>query len=180
MQTTRQHGAALVTSLIILLVLTVLGVSAMSTSSLEELMAGNLRDQTLSFQAAESALRDGERAIGGWPNGNAPAATSSGTNRGVYTLDTYGSFETTAYNTSVWNNGTTYGTDTGVAISNLGDVRTLPVYIIQEQEFVPKDASYQAWVKRQGKYFYRVTTRGTGASDNAVTLLQATTARRFK
>lgn len=52
----RQAGAALVMSLVMLLVLTILGVAAMSTSSLEERMAGNIQEATHAFQAAESGL----------------------------------------------------------------------------------------------------------------------------
>ncbi len=55
----RQKGAVLVVSLMILLVLTLIGVTAMTTSTLEERMAGNLKDVNLAFQAAESTLRDG-------------------------------------------------------------------------------------------------------------------------
>jgi len=175
----RQRGAALITTLIILLVLTVLGVSAMGTSSLEELMAGNMRDQNLSFQAAEAALRDGERDIAGW-GGMPPTATSDGTNKGLYTLDTFDSFEMTAYSTSVWNNATIYGTNTGVAVSSLGIVQTLPIYIIEEQDFIAKDASFKSQVQKDGAFYYRVTTRGVGSSANAVSIIQSTTARRFK
>ncbi len=177
----QQHGAALVTSLIILLVLTVLGVSAMSTSSLEELMAGNLRDQNLSFQAAEAALQDGERYIDSW-GGTPPTATSGGTNNGVYTQDEFGLYELYPFDTAIWNNAvaTTYGADTGIAISNLGEVAVLPMYIIEEEDFVAKDASFKAQAQREGAYYYRVTARGVGASSNAVTLLQSTVARRFK
>jgi len=179
LQSYQQQGAALITSLIILLILTVLGVSAMSTSSLEELMAGNLRDQNLSFQAAEAALRDGERYIDSW-GGMPPKATSDGANNGLYLLDTFGSFETTAYNMSVWNNATTYGADTGVAISNLGDVQSLPIYIVEEQDFIAKDASFKSQVQRDGAFYYRLTARGEGASANAVSIVQSTVARRFK
>jgi type IV pilus assembly protein PilX len=49
-----QQGAALVMALVILLILTILGVTAMSTSSLEQKMAGNIQDLTRAFQAAES------------------------------------------------------------------------------------------------------------------------------
>lgn len=178
----QQRGAALITSLIILLVLTVLGVSAMSTSSLEELMAGNLRDQNLSFQAAEAALQDGERYIDSW-GGTPPEATSEGTNYSLYSRDEFGLYEYSAFDTdTVWNNAiaTTYGADTGIAISNLGDVAALPMYIIEEEDFVAKDASFKAQTQREGAYYYRVTARGVGASSNAVTLLQSTVARRFK
>lgn len=52
----RQHGAALVMSLVILLILTILGISAMGTSSLEQKMAGNMQEQHRAFQAAEAGL----------------------------------------------------------------------------------------------------------------------------
>jgi type IV pilus assembly protein PilX len=55
-----QQGVALIISLLVLLIMTVIGVSAMQTTTLEERMAGNLRNSNLSFQAAESALRAGE------------------------------------------------------------------------------------------------------------------------
>jgi type IV pilus assembly protein PilX len=59
----RQHGAALIVALLILLVLTVLGVTSLQTSSLDEKMAGNSWDQNTAFQSAEAALRDAEARI---------------------------------------------------------------------------------------------------------------------
>jgi type IV pilus assembly protein PilX len=59
-QINHKEGAVLIISLIMLLLLTIIGVTAIQTSSLEEKMAGNMRDQNLAFQAAESALRVGE------------------------------------------------------------------------------------------------------------------------
>ena len=56
----RQKGAVLVVSLLILLVMTVLGVAAMGTSTLQERMANNNRQQQVAFQAAEAALRAAE------------------------------------------------------------------------------------------------------------------------
>jgi Tfp pilus assembly protein PilX len=51
-----RRGAALVTSLMILLVLTILGIAAMRTASLEERMAGNVQEAVYAFEAAESGL----------------------------------------------------------------------------------------------------------------------------
>ena len=59
----RQSGAVLVISLIFLLVLTVVGVAAMQNTSLEEKMAGNVKDRNLAFQNAESAVREAETFI---------------------------------------------------------------------------------------------------------------------
>jgi type IV pilus assembly protein PilX len=60
---TRQRGTALVVGLLLLLVLTVLGMSASNTSVMQERMAGAMRDRDMAFQAAESALRDAERRL---------------------------------------------------------------------------------------------------------------------
>src|SRR6187431_451621 len=62
-RTNAQQGAALVIALIMLLVLTVLGLTAMQVTRMEERMAGNSRDINLAFQGAEAGLRDGEDRI---------------------------------------------------------------------------------------------------------------------
>jgi type IV pilus assembly protein PilX len=56
----RERGAILVLALMFLVLLTIIGVSSISGVTLEEKMAGNLRNQNMAFQAAESALRDAE------------------------------------------------------------------------------------------------------------------------
>ena len=61
--TQHQSGSVLVISLIIMLVLTMLGVSGMKSAVLEEKMAGNVRDTQLAFQAAEATLREAEKYI---------------------------------------------------------------------------------------------------------------------
>lgn len=60
----RQSGAALIISLILLMVLTVLAISTMRTASLGLLMAGNAQSRENAFQLAmtgiEATLRGGE------------------------------------------------------------------------------------------------------------------------
>lgn len=53
----REHGTALIMSLVILLILTLLGITAMGTASLEEKMSGNTQEGIRAFQVAESGLR---------------------------------------------------------------------------------------------------------------------------
>lgn len=53
-----QSGVALVTALIILLILTIIGITALNTSALQGRMAGSIQDTTFAFQAAESGLAD--------------------------------------------------------------------------------------------------------------------------
>lgn len=56
----RQSGTALIIALIFLLLMTLLGTSSMRTSTMQERMAGNMRDWNLGFQSAEAALREAE------------------------------------------------------------------------------------------------------------------------
>ena len=60
-----QRGVALIITLLILLVMTIVSVSSVQTTTIEERMAGNLRDRNLAFQAAETALRNAESFIEG-------------------------------------------------------------------------------------------------------------------
>jgi type IV pilus assembly protein PilX len=55
-----QRGASLLIVLLLLLIVTLLGLAILRTTLLEERMTANMLDRSLSFQAAESALREGE------------------------------------------------------------------------------------------------------------------------
>lgn len=57
---TKQRGATLIVALVILAVMTVLGVSTMKSSTLQERMANNARQKLIAESAAESALREAE------------------------------------------------------------------------------------------------------------------------
>ena len=58
-----QSGVVLAISLIMLVLLTLIGITGMNVTILEEKMANNLKDQNMAFQAAEAALRGGEANI---------------------------------------------------------------------------------------------------------------------
>ena len=59
----RQRGVALIISLILLLVMSLLGVAAIRGVAMEERMAGQTYDRSLAFQATEAALRSAELLI---------------------------------------------------------------------------------------------------------------------
>jgi len=69
---TRCRGAALVVALILLMVMSLLSLSSMHTTSTQERMSANIYDRSLAFQAAETALREGEAAALAWSEGNNP------------------------------------------------------------------------------------------------------------
>lgn len=57
---TKEKGAILITSLVMLTVLTLLGLSGMSGYVLEQRMAGNHKQRQIGFQSAEAVVREGE------------------------------------------------------------------------------------------------------------------------
>lgn len=73
----QQHGTALVMSMVILLILTILGIAAMGTASLEEKMSGNTQESTRAFEAAESGLTEALNTAG--------SLTLSGTSSNSFT-----------------------------------------------------------------------------------------------
>ena len=59
----RQRGAALFVSLMFLIILTLIGLSAANVGIMQERMAGNVRQTNEAFQGAEATLREVEDAI---------------------------------------------------------------------------------------------------------------------
>ncbi len=59
----RQRGVSLVVALILLLIMTLLGLAALRSTTLQEHMSANMIDRTAQFQAAESALRQAEAQL---------------------------------------------------------------------------------------------------------------------
>jgi len=58
-----EKGTVLAISLIILLLISLIGITGVQVTSLEEKMAGNTKDLNLAFQAAEFGLREGESFV---------------------------------------------------------------------------------------------------------------------
>lgn len=58
-----QQGVALIMAMVILVILTMLGISAIKSSSLQLKMATGLQDNSMAFQAAESGLVEAYRTI---------------------------------------------------------------------------------------------------------------------
>lgn len=58
-----QRGAVLIVAMIFVLLMTVIGLSAIRGSGMQEAMAGNMRHLHLNFQAAEAGLRLGETRV---------------------------------------------------------------------------------------------------------------------
>ncbi len=171
----KQHGITLAISLIFLLILTILGISAMSTSSLQEKMAGNMKDKVLSFQAAESALTTAEN----WmrlQNTTVRAQTTdnilSPTTDGVPVWRTAGRW--------TGNNSIEHpNTPIDQSQSDVFDLRYLsdsPRYIVEDLGALPCESKTNCggYDGAPQRFMYRITARGQGGTSNAVTMLQST------
>lgn len=63
---THQNGSVLIVALIMLLLLTIIGLASIRGTSLQENMASNLRDSSIAFMDAETALREGQTEARNW------------------------------------------------------------------------------------------------------------------
>ncbi|SDY37864.1 PilX N-terminal domain-containing pilus assembly protein [Nitrosomonas sp. Nm33] len=159
----RQRGVVLVTGLIFLVMMTLLGITAIQTTMLEEKMAGNLRDETLALQAAEAALREGEMFLQ-----QITLPEFDGSN-GLYD---HKNPETQAPNPITWSEWSTSGR---IITATLTGVASQPRYIIEQLIPVPaeKGGSVQQSATTMISNMYRVTARGVGGTESAVVILQS-------
>lgn len=174
----QQSGAVLVTSLILLLVMTLIGLSSMRSTTLEERMSGNARNSETAFQASEAVLRDGESWLLG--RTTEPDGTTDGSS-GVWELDAP---DPDATNSTPWwhesSRGNTWWNANGTPFSGvLSGVGAMPRYLIEEAGFVGDSLNMGLHQDGTGKSFYRVTAYGIGGNDLARVLLQSTYAKRY-
>ena len=73
----KQQGIALLTIMIFLLILTVIGLSSMETSRLEQQMSGNTQWTNIAFQAAETGLIQSSKDVN-WSAEVNPSTVPSG------------------------------------------------------------------------------------------------------
>lgn len=168
----RESGAALIVALLIMLMMTVIGLTAMSTSTLEEKMAGNMRDQQLAFQAAETALLDGE----GWlePLIYEPDTCTSAPCTTVWEVETLS--DLSSQTISWWeSNGVEYGV---AGSQDIPDVAQDPHYVIEYQSFVP-DSLRVGHGAPTGKVYYRTTTQAVGGTTTAEAVIEGSYLKRF-
>jgi len=171
----KQQGAVLIIALVMLLILTLLGVSVMESSVVEERMAGNNLDRNIAFQAAEASLRAGEAQVASF--GNRPEPVNGVASGSVSILDTIAPI--LGGNTASWWAGQpeTWWDTNGIKYDKKfeGTLKE-PRYVIEEYDEVC-DGAVDPTI-RQCKIIYRVTSIAWGARNSAV-LLQSLYARRY-
>ena len=175
----RQEGVALFLSLVMLLILTILGVSAVQNTSLQQRMSRNAFDSNLAFQGAESALRDGENYI----EDNFTSLTP---------FDATGANDAGLYYDAAWNatpnwEAVDWSASNGSrqADTSVSGVAEQPRYIIEHVKTVVSDQD-RLNLDNIGQgtgtgrtQIFRVTAYGTGGTDSAHVMLQSTYGKRF-
>jgi len=180
----RQAGMSLFPALMFLLVLSVLGVSALNSTLMQEKMVANTKDANLAFQAAEAGLRDGEADIA--RNITTNTAFTSACVAGLCTPPSTWPTPTSADISKVidWSNAgltRTYGSQT--AAPALPDVAAQPQYVIERLTPPPGlpvgpggsvGLGCGAGCVHSGGYAYRLTVLATGARPETRVVLQST------
>ncbi len=174
----RQNGAVLVFCLIFLAILTIMGVSGMESTILEERMSGNMQDYNAAFQAAESALKVAEAWLTG--EDTKPVTSSNGSTT-VWSVDAMDPDATdgiywwadSARDDSWWSANAEAVTLAGVSARS--------EYIIEEYRTTSFDrpigiGGAEVTVSR---IFHRITARGIGANSTTAVKLQSMFAKTY-
>jgi type IV pilus assembly protein PilX len=174
----RQSGTALIISLLLLLVLTVLGVVMMQTTRMQERMAGNTRDLSMAVQGAESGLRYGESVIAA--NTDKPPDL----NTIPCAVCRNGLLPIALYDTGQFNwttNAQTFGgsplLNGAVLVGTTQQLSQEPKYTTEHVGFNPD--SLAAGTLLTGVDYYQITSRSTGLSGSANAVLQSTFGHRY-
>jgi type IV pilus assembly protein PilX len=164
----RQQGAALLVCLIILVLVTLIGLTTMKSSMLQEKMSGGNSDKTLAFEAAEMALRDAEQhirvhitSVSGFADGCAASlclAPSNGSSMAT-TVD--------------WDSNRVANYGAGTGADALAGLARQPKYIIEllSEMQPPQGNSIKASATGTA---YRITALGYGRQDSTRVMLQST------
>lgn len=164
-----QRGATLIVALIMLLVLTVIGVAGMQDTTLQERMAGNMRDRNLAFQAAEAALRGGEKYL---QSATLPAFNNT---NGLINKD----FPDLRPGDPAFWDAYAWSSNSRAYSTTFSELSEVPRYVIEEVPTVtaPIGESVKFGTLKELRS-YRVTAHAKGGTTDAVVILQSTYRRQ--
>lgn len=149
----RESGAALIVALIFLLLMTLLSTSSMRTSTMQERMAGNLRDWNVGFQGAEAALRTAEEFL--LDNDVLPDFN-----------DTAGYYQINSDDRPVWTGGALSDGSGSIALpADFPDVAVPPRYYVEKLSSIrPAGSSTETGTPVEEVYYFRITAVGFGSA----------------
>lgn len=183
---TKQRGAVLLISLVLLLIITLLAVSSMREVTLEERIVGNQRNQQAAFNGAESALREGEKRLALRIE---PADTTTDCQSASdLCVMSYAPSSLNINNWSWWANGANAMAYSGsnTTASGLSRLVSTPRWNTAFQNFDPADSSGRVEVtdpelrsRGVGPYYYQVNAASQGRNDQIMINLQSVTVQRY-
>lgn len=159
----RERGVVLVVGLIVLVMVSLLGIRALQSATLQERMASSLEDRNRALQAAEIGLRAGERVV---------QRREPMQGRGVYLhhdgASALGATDFAA--AAFWSeDGNSVSAGDGEAESAaVAGVARPPRYVIEE---IPLRSGLE--VRAVDERIYRVTAAGWGARADTMVVLQS-------
>jgi type IV pilus assembly protein PilX len=163
-----EEGVVLVLCLITLVLLTLIGVSATTTSQLEAEISGNDKTYKEAFYAAEVSLTAGETVVNSLLS---RVDLNEGTTVGHYIKGTQ-----PAWDALVWDNAHA-GVVTTIP-SGLSKVSEPPRYTIEERKFRRDSLTVGIGVST-GTYLFTVRAQGTGTSKTAHVVLESIYAKHY-
>lgn len=187
----RQQGAVLFVALVFLLLVTLLALTAIGTSVLQERMTGGMRNRQLSLMGSESALRGTEAML--WSASFAgyqpfpPCYGGEGQGTCIYRPGVTGALEADVqqFRTSrTWVDKLSGAPSYGAEVTGLtGDAETAalavqPQVLVEELGAnVPPGAGRQSGVidpeARTAAVFYRITARSQGGSAATISVTES-------
>lgn len=171
----KERGMAFVVSMIFLVILTLLALSAMRSSLLEEKMAGNSRDWLVALNAAEAALRDAEADVQSGQRFRGDTGFNATCQNGLCKISNMEAYQYMLGNANAgWLVGdpsvgpsVIYGTYSGASPSTISGVARQPRYLIEAIPVKNPPKNAPKYGSQTNDFAYRVTARGFGNSVDA-------------
>jgi type IV pilus assembly protein PilX len=162
----RQHGFALITTLMILVMLTLLGVSMYRSFGLQEKVAGNTREKERAFQLAQNTLAYGEWLLLNGSPGTGVACSGSTVVSSTDTMRVCNTALATPANPDTWTTAQTY-TPPGIVVASGGGLSTSGSNGVSDINYAAVPKLYMNYLGKSadGKQaLYQVTAAANGGS----------------
>ncbi len=168
-----QSGMVLLVTLIMVGIMSVIAVSAIRGSSMQEAMAGNLHDRNLAFQAAEAGLRVAEKSLI-----NAKTMNFDQDSNGLFNdQNQLNKTSVRSWTPEQWDEDSISVAKADVSLSS----SIYPQYVIEKISAVDLGSTSGESVEFGGlghsatqTVVFRITSRGFGLTDRSEVIVQST------
>lgn len=169
-----QKGFVLVVSLIFLVIMTILAITSIQRTILDEKVSGNLRSQSLALQAAETALRYCQKNLEATgPGGNLPL--EPGTTHTLDGIKIIGYPDDTESTSAIPPAPNKWSDLANWTIENAKTIDlNLTMHVAAPAQCMIEEYPIKDLLKAKVYVAYVITARGVGGTANAIVWLQQT------